>query len=57
MLIIGDDGKARIIEANGPNGLTITILDAPTTPGVTANGISTGTTPHQASEVSGKSSK
>ena len=56
-LIIGEDGKARIIEANGPTGLTITILETPTTPGVTANGPSTGTTLHPATEVSGKSSK
>jgi hypothetical protein len=56
-LIIGEDGKTRIVEANGPNGLTITILDAPATPGVTANGPSTSTTLQQASERSGKSSK
>ena len=57
MLIIGEDGKARIIEANGPNGFTITTLDAQTTPGVTANSPSTSTTQQQARELSGKSSK
>ena len=57
MLIIGEDGKARIIEANGPNGMTVTILNAPTTTGVTTNGPSTSTTLQQASERSGKSSK
>ena len=31
VLIFGEDGKARIIEANGANGLTVTTIDAPVT--------------------------
>lgn len=56
-LIIGEDGRTRIVEANGPNGLTITLLDATTTPGVMADGPSTTPTPPAAIEVSGKTSK
>lgn len=56
-LIIGEDGKTRIVEANGPNGLTITLLDATTTPGVMADGPSTTSTPQAAIEVPSKSSK
>jgi len=31
VLIFGEDGKTRIIEANGANGLTVTTIEAPVT--------------------------
>ena len=60
VLIVGEDGKTRIIEANGTNGLTVTIIDAPATfdralnVGVTRTNTSTTTTPQtrQATQVS-----
>lgn len=58
-LILGEDGRARIIEANGTNGLTVTLIDAPVTfdrssdVGVTRTHRSTATTPQaqQATQV------
>jgi len=43
VLLYGDDGKTRIIEANGINGLTITTIDAPA--GVARTDASTTTAP------------
>jgi hypothetical protein len=58
-LIFGEDGKARIIEANGTNGLTVTTVDASATVdrafnmGVTQTNTSTTTTlqTHQVTQV------
>lgn len=44
-LVFGEDGKTRIIEANGTNGLTITTIDAPANLVVTRTNASTTTTP------------
>lgn len=45
VIIIGEDGKAQILEANGSNGLTITSVDAPAIGGATRTNTSTTGTP------------
>jgi hypothetical protein len=45
LLIVAEDGKARLIEANGPNGLTITTIDAPAKVGAKASSASKITSP------------
>jgi hypothetical protein len=41
VIIIGEDGKARILEANGANGLTITTVDATANASATQTNTST----------------
>ena len=51
-LLFGDDGKIRIIEANGAHGLTITTIDAPVTFDRPSNvGVMPTTTPQRSRQL------
>ena len=58
-LVVGEDGQARIIEANGSNGLTITTVGASIKASVTGIGEPAAITPQPrpAAQASGTRSK